>query len=112
VGRLIEDLVLQGGVEQAQINWAPYDGIGQSVRKGLDFARTRLRVRAPLDCSDRGHSAASQMKPGDIDWERIFERDGARWFHCRGIFAGLSDTTAALALEGMMVAREHGTVIS
>jgi 2-dehydro-3-deoxygluconokinase len=112
VGRLIEDLLLQGGVEQAQLNWIPYDGIGRETRNGLNFTERGFGVRPALGVSDRGHSAASQMRPGDVDWERIFGEHGARWFHCGGIFSALSDTTAELAREAMEVARRHGTVVS
>jgi 2-dehydro-3-deoxygluconokinase len=112
VGRLIEDLLLQGGVEQAQLNWIPYDGIGRETRNGLNFTERGFGVRPALGVSDRGHSAASQMRPGDVDWERIFREHGARWFHCGGIFCALSETTAELAREAMEVARRHGTVVS
>jgi 2-dehydro-3-deoxygluconokinase len=112
VGRLIEDLMYQGGVDRAQLNWVPYDGIGRSVRNGLNFTERGFGVRPPLGCSDRGHSAASQMRPGEVDWEQIFGQQGARWFHCGGIFAGLSETTAELTLEAMRIARRHGTIVS
>lgn len=112
VGRLIEDLIYQGGVDHAQLNWVPYDGIGRSIRNGLNFTERGFGVRAPLGCSDRGHSAASQMRPGDVDWETIFGHFGARWLHTGGIFAALSDTAAELALEAVRVAKRHGTVVS
>ena len=112
VGRLIEDLMYQGGVDRAQLNWVAYDGIGRAVRNGLNFTERGFGVRPPLGCSDRGHSAASQMRPGQVDWEQIFGEQGARWFHCGGIFAGLSETTAELALEAMRIARRHGTIVS
>jgi len=112
VGRLLEDLLLQGGVELAQLDWAPFDGIGRTVRNGLNFTERGFGVRPALGVSDRGHSAASQMKPGDVDWERIFGAEGARWFHTGGIFCALSETTAELAHEAMESARRHGTVVS
>jgi 2-dehydro-3-deoxygluconokinase len=112
VGRLLDDLIYQGGVERAQLNWVPYDGVGRSVRNGLNFTERGFGVRAALGCSDRGHTAASQMRPGAVDWERLFGVDGARWFHCGGIFCALSETSAALALEAMAAARRHGTVVS
>lgn len=112
VGRLIEDLILQGGVDTSHLVWVAYDGIGRSVRNGLNFTERGFGVRAALGCSDRGHSAASQLKPGDIDWSLIFDEEGARWFHCGGIFAGLSETTAAVAEEAMRAARKAGTVVS
>ena len=83
VGRLIEDLMLQGGVEQAQLVWRAYDGIGEEVRNGLNFTERGFGVRGAVGCSDRGHTAASQLRPGDVDWERIFGVEGVRWFHTR-----------------------------
>jgi 2-dehydro-3-deoxygluconokinase len=112
VGRLLEDMILQGGVDQAYVSWVPYDGIGRDVRNGLNFVERGFGVRAALGCSDRGRSAAAAMKPGDVEWNRIFGGDGARWFHCGGIFAALSSGTAGLALEAMATARRHGTVVS
>jgi 2-dehydro-3-deoxygluconokinase len=112
VGRLIEDLMLQGGVELTYVNWVPYDGIGRGARNGLNFVERGFGVRAALGCSDRGRSAASLMQPGDVDWDMIFGRDGARWFHCGGIFGALGENTGALALEAMTAARRHGTVVS
>jgi 2-dehydro-3-deoxygluconokinase len=112
VGRLIEDLVLQGGVDRAHLGWVPYDGVGRAVRNGLNFTERGFGVRAALGVSDRGHTAVSQLGPGDVDWERIFGGEGARWFHCGGIFCALSNTCAELALEAMAAARRHGTVVS
>src|SRR6202042_1432391 len=89
-----------------------YDGIGRAVRNGLNFTERGFGVRPPLGCSDGANSAASQMRPGEVDWEQIFGEQGARWFHCGGIFAGLSETTAALPLEAMQIARRHGTIVS
>jgi 2-dehydro-3-deoxygluconokinase len=65
--------------------------------------------------SDHGHTAAPQLRPGDDDWDAIFAdapAGGTRWFHTGGIFAGLSETTAAVAREAMEAARRHGTVVS
>ncbi len=88
------------------------DGVGRSVRNGLNFTERGFGVRAALGCSDRGHTAASQMKPGEVDWDEIFGRQGARWFHTGGIFAALSETTPLVAKEAMAAARKHGTVVS
>jgi 2-dehydro-3-deoxygluconokinase len=112
VGRLIEDLIFQGGVAQAHLDWRPYDGIGREVRNGLNFTERGFGVRGALGCSDRGNSAASQLRPGDVDWERIFGAEGARWFHCGGVFSALSPGTADVAREAMEAARRHGTVVS
>jgi 2-dehydro-3-deoxygluconokinase len=112
VGRLVQDLIYQGGVDQSHLKWVKYDGVGRTVRNGLNFTERGFGVRAALGCSDRGHTAASQLKPGDIDWEQIFGREGARWFHCGGIFAALSESTPLVAKEAMEAAKKHGTVIS
>jgi 2-dehydro-3-deoxygluconokinase len=112
VGRLVEDLVLQGGVDGSHVKWVPYDGVGRSVRNGLNFTERGYGVRAGVTTYDRGHTACSQLRPGDIDWETIFGREGARWFHTGGIFAALSETTPTVAREAMEAARRHGTVVS
>ena len=112
VGRLVQDLIYQGGVDQSHISWVEYDGIGRTVRNGLNFTERGFGVRAALGCSDRGHTAVSQLKPGDIDWERVFGDEGVRWFHTGGIFCALSETTPLVAKEGMQVAKRHGTIVS
>jgi 2-dehydro-3-deoxygluconokinase len=112
VGRLVQDLIYQGGVDQSLVRWVPCDGVGRTVRNGLNFTERGFGVRAALGCSDRGHTAASQLKPGDIDWETIFGTHGARWFHTGGIFCALSDTTPEVAIEAMQAARKHGCIVS
>src|SRR5712671_1864261 len=112
VGRLVEDLMLQGGVSQKYVRWVPYDGVGRTVRNGLNFTERGFGIRAALGCSDRGHTAISQMKPGDVDWEKIFSRDGVRWFHTGGIFCALSENAFLVAQEAMAAAKRAGTVVS
>ncbi len=112
VGRLLQDLIYQGGVDQSFVRWVEYDGIGRKVRNGLNFTERGFGVRAPLGCSDRGHSAASQLKAGDFDWDEIFGKHGARWFHTGGIFCALSESTPEVAIEAMNAARKHGAIVS
>jgi 2-dehydro-3-deoxygluconokinase len=112
VGRLLQDLIFQGGVDQSHVRWVGDDGVGRAVRNGLNFTERGFGVRAALGCSDRGHTAVSQLRPGEIDWDTIFGVDGARWLHTGGIFAALSETTPLVAKEAMTAARRHGTVIS
>jgi len=112
IGRLVEDFILQGGVSQNYVRWVPYDGVGRSLRNGLNFTERGFGLRAAVGCSDRGHTAVSQLKPGEIDWEHIFANDGARWFHTGGIFAALSESTPLVAQEAMEAAKRAGTVIS
>lgn len=112
VGHLIEDLIYQGGVDQSHVRWVAYDGVGRVVRNGLNFTERGFGVRAGVGCADRGHTAISQLQPGEIDWPQIFEREGARWFHTGGIFAALSPTTPLVAREAMEAARRVGTVVS
>ena len=111
VGRLIQDLMYQGGVDQSLVRWVEYDGIGRSVRNGLNFTDRGFGVRAALGCSDRANSAASQLKPEDVDWDAIFGQ-GARWFHTGGIFAGLSASTVEVVLEAVRAAKSHGVIVS
>ncbi len=112
VGRLVEDFIMQGGVDTSLIKWMPYDGIGKSVRNGLNFTERGFGVRGAVGCSDRGNTAVSQLKAGDIDWEYIFGTLGVRWFHTGGIFAALSDTTPDVAIEALKTAKKYGTITS
>jgi len=112
VGHLLEDFVMQGGVCTDFIKWREDDGIGRTVRNGLNFTERGFGIRGAVGVSDRGNTAASQIKPGDFDWERIFGKLGVRWLHTGGIFAALSETTAAAAIEAVKAAKKHGTIVS
>jgi 2-dehydro-3-deoxygluconokinase len=112
VGRLVQDMIYQGGVDQSLVRWVGDDGVGRTVRNGLNFTERGFGVRGALGCSDRGHTAVSQLKPGEIDWDEIFDKHGARWFHTGGIFCALSETTPDVAAEAMRAARRHGAVVS
>ncbi|HEX3661158.1 MAG TPA: sugar kinase [Acidobacteriaceae bacterium] len=113
VGRLVEDMILQGGVDPALLRWIPYDGVGRAVRNGLNFTERGFGVRAGVGCSDRGHTAIAHSQTGDWDWNGIFGPEkGARWLHTGGIFAALSETTPAVTAEAMDAARRHETPIS
>jgi 2-dehydro-3-deoxygluconokinase len=112
VGHLIEDFILQGGVNTDFVLWRDDDGIGRTVRNGLNFTERGFGIRGAVGVPDRGNTAASQMKPGDVDWERLFGTLGARWFHTGGIFAALSPSTSALVIEAVQAAKRHGTIVS
>ena len=112
VGRLLEDFILQGGVSTEFIKWLPFDGVGRVTRNGLNFTERGHGVRGAVGVSDRGLTAASQLKTGDFDWEHIFGKLGVRWLHTGGIFAALSDTTPQLVIEAVKAAKKHGTIVS
>ncbi|PAZ00171.1 MAG: sugar kinase [Spartobacteria bacterium AMD-G4] len=112
VGHLIEDFIMQGGVDSEFIKWREDDGIGRSVRNGLNFTERGFGIRGAVGNPDRGNSAASQLKPGDYDWDHIFGQLGARWFHTGGIFAALSESAAQITIEAVTAAKRHGTIVS
>lgn len=112
IGRLVEDLMLQGGVDTRYVRWLPFDGIGATARVGLNFTERGFGLRGAVGVSDRAHSAASQMGPHDVDWHNLFGVTGARWLHTGGIYAALSDISWRTAEAAMTIAREHGTVVS
>jgi 2-dehydro-3-deoxygluconokinase len=112
VGHLLEDFILQGGVNTGFIKWLPFDGVGRVTRNGLNFTERGFGVRGAVGVSDRGHTAASQLKAGDFDWDHIFGKLGVRWLHTGGIFAALSDTTPQLVIEAVKKAKQYGTVVS
>ena len=112
VGHLIEDFIMQGGVSTDYIKWRADDGIGRTVRNGLNFTERGFGIRGAVGVPDRGNTAASQLKPGDFDWDAIFGSRGVRWFHTGGIFAALSESTAALTVEAVKSAKKNGTIVS
>jgi 2-dehydro-3-deoxygluconokinase len=81
LGSLVEDFIWQGGVDTSHVIWRDFDGVGRNTRVGLNFAEKGFGMRAALGCSDRGNSAASQIRPGEINWEKLFGEEGVRWFH-------------------------------
>ena len=112
IGRLVEDLILTGGLDTQFIQWVPFDGIGRAARNGLNFTERGFGVRGAVGVSDRGHTAASQLKPGDVDWEHLFGDLGVRWLHTGGIFAALSESAAQTVIEAVTVAKKYGTIVS
>jgi 2-dehydro-3-deoxygluconokinase len=112
VGRLLEDLILTGGVDTAFLQWRAGDGVGRTVRNGLNFTERGFGVRGAVGVSDRGHTAAGQLGPDDVDWDHLFGTLGVRWLHTGGIYAALSPTSAQTVLAAVRSARRHGTVVS
>ncbi|HEY0216662.1 MAG TPA: sugar kinase, partial [Cellulomonas sp.] len=112
IGRLVEDLILQGGVDTSFIRWLPYDGIGREVRNGLNFTERGFGVRGAVGVSDRGHTAASRLRADDVDWDHLFGELGVRWLHTGGIYAALSDTATETVIAAVTAAQRHGTVVS
>jgi 2-dehydro-3-deoxygluconokinase len=112
LGWLVEDFILQGGVDVSHVVWRDFDGLGRNTRVGLNFTEKGFGIRPALGCSDRGHSAASQIRPGEINWEKIFGEEGVRWFHTGGIFAALASNTAEAVIEAVQAAKKYGTVVA
>lgn len=112
VGRLVEGLVLAGGVDPRWIHWTASDGVGRTVRNGVNFTERGFGVRGAKGVSDRGHTAISQLRPDMVDFDRLFGEVGVRWFHTGGIYAALSAESAQTALAAMKAAKKHGTVVS
>lgn len=112
IGRLIEDCMLQGGVDTSHVLWRPFDGTGRALRNGLNVTERGFGVRGAVGVSDRGHTAAAALRPGDVDWHRLFAVEGARWLHTGGIFAALSETTPGVIAEAIEAARASGATVS
>ncbi|QIK71068.1 sugar kinase [Propioniciclava coleopterorum] len=112
VGRLIENMILAGGVDARHIVWRESDGIGRNVRNGLNFTERGFGVRGAVGVSDRGNTAASQLRPEDVDWDHLFGKLGVRWLHTGGIYAALSEATAETVIAAVKAAKKYGTVVS
>lgn len=112
VGYLLENLILTSGLDSRFIVWKESDGVGRSCRNGLNFTERGYGIRGAKGCSDRGHTAISQLNPEEVDWDYLFGTLGVRWLHTGGIFTALSENTAKVAKEAMRVAKKYGTVVS
>ena len=112
VGLLLEDFILQGGVNMDYVKWFDFDGVGRGARNSLNFTERGFGVRGAVGCSDRGNGAASKLRAGDIDWDGLFGRAGVRWLHTGGIYAALSETTPEVVLEALKAAKRHGVIVS
>jgi len=88
----------------------PYDGAGRVARNGLCFIEVGIGPRASRQIYDRGNSAISQVKEGDIDWKTIFA--DAKWFHTTGITCAISPGAADEAVRALMAAKEAGLTTS
>jgi len=94
------------------VQWREFDGVGRAARNGIYFLERGFGVRGGMGMMDRGMTAISQMKPGDVDWDEIFGDEGVRWFHTGGVMAALSEESTELVREAMEAARRHGTIVS
>ena len=109
VGDLIAERVRAMGVRPLYKRFA-HDGV-RGPNMAAVYSDRAYGVRAPVVFYNRSNEAAALLKPGDFDWSSIFSA-GVRWFHSGGIFAALSDTTAALIVEAMQAAKSAGAVVS
>ena len=112
VGKLMEDLILQGGVDTSFIKWMETDGIGRVCRNGLNFTERGFGIRGAIGCSDRANTAISKATADDFDLDYIFGKLGVRWLHTGGIYAALSETSAKTVIDVIKKAKEYGTVVS
>jgi 2-dehydro-3-deoxygluconokinase len=112
LGAFIRNHARGSGMDLSEVVWVPYDGSGRADRIGLNFTEVGIGVRPSVTMYDRGHTAISHVKRGEVDWRRIFGKRGVRWFHTGGIFTALSDSCAEVALESMKTAHESGTIVS
>lgn len=112
VGRLVEDFMMQGGVDTSLVKWMDTDGIGRICRNGLNFTERGFGIRGAVGCSDRANTAISKATPQDFDFEYIFGTLGVRWLHTGGIYAALSEQSCETVLAAIKTAKKYGTIVS
>ncbi len=112
MGALIRNHARSAGMDVAHVVERKYDGVGKKDRIGLNFTEVGHSKRASTTLYDRGHTATSGMKPGDVDWKKLFVERGVRWLHTGGIFAALSESTRQVVTEAVKAAHEAGTIVS
>ncbi len=112
VGAIVVNHARSGGLDIQHVVNMKYDGVGREARIGLNFTEVGTGVRGSVTLYDRGHSATSKMKPGDVNWEHLFQGRGVRWLHTGGIMASLSATTRQVVAEAVKAAHDAGTIVS
>ncbi len=112
VGLLLENYILQGGVDTSLIHWMDTDGIGRICRNGLNFTERGYGIRGAIGCSDRANTAISKATSSDFNFEYIFGKLGVRWLHTGGIYAALSNQSCETVLSAIRTAKKYGTVVS
>lgn len=112
VGKLVEDFMLQGGVDTSLVVWKKTDGIGRLCRNGLNFTERGFGIRGAKGCSDRANTAISQARPEDFDFDYIFGELGVKWLHTGGIYAALSEQASRTVIEAIKTAKKYGTLVS
>jgi 2-dehydro-3-deoxygluconokinase len=82
----------------------------QGERLGIYFLEAGANQRASKVTYDRAGSSIATAKPGDFDWDAIF--DAADWFHVSGVTPAISERAASVALEAAQAARAMGLTVS
>src|SRR3954464_15370274 len=112
MGAIVRNHARAVGMDVSYVVERKYDGVGKKDRIGLNFTEVGVAKRGSVTLYDRGHTATSGMKPGEVNWKKLFKEDGVRWLHTGGIYAALSEGTRQVAAEAVKAAHEAGTIVS
>lgn len=104
LGRMIRNKAREHGVDTSHLVWS------KEGRVGLYFLEFGAAPRASSVLYDRAHSAISQIKPGEVDWDAALE--GVPLFHTSGITPALSPSTAEVTREALQAAKKAGCRVS
>jgi 2-dehydro-3-deoxygluconokinase len=108
-GKFLQNKCREHGVCTDHVLWSSFDGVGQE-RNGFYHLENGVGPRAAAVTYDRGHTAISNIKKGQVDWADVFK--GAKWFHVSGITPALSASTAEVTIEALEVAFNAGLTTS
>jgi 2-dehydro-3-deoxygluconokinase len=112
MGAIVRNHARAVGMDVSYVVERKYDGVGKKDRIGLNFTEVGVSKRGSVTLYDRGHTATAGMKPGDVNWQKLFKQDGVRWLHTGGIFSALSESTRQVVAEAVKAAHEAGTIVS
>jgi 2-dehydro-3-deoxygluconokinase len=112
MGAVIRNHARSVGMDVSYAVERKWDGVGKKDRIGLNFSEVGTSKRASTTLYDRGHSATAGIKPGEVNWRKLFKEDGVRWFHTGGIFSALSENARQVVAEAVKAAHEAGTIVS
>jgi 2-dehydro-3-deoxygluconokinase len=104
LGRIIANRAREAGVCTEHVVWTEED------RVGLYFLEFGAAPRASSVLYDRKDAAIAHIRPGTVDWKKVFA--GAKWFHVTGITPALSASAAETTKEALQAARAAGVKVS
>lgn len=120
LGRNIRNQLREAGVDTSKIVWFKTKSDGSrfstdqkgTLMNGINFTFVGKGVIPSDTLYYRAHTPVRELRPGDVDWDALFGKEGVRVFNTGGIYTLISPTSSELAREAVARANERGTFVT